>query len=78
VALTKSTTFLSSQVLISVRSITSWPGKTSVTCGKMVPPRSATTVVRMVGTPKALALLASAVVLLTTICGSWLFRLVSW
>ena len=34
VALTTSTTFSSSQVLTKVRSITSWPGNTSVICLK--------------------------------------------
>jgi hypothetical protein len=43
----------------------------------MRPPRSAITLVKMVGTPKAFAVLARAVALFTTICGSWLFRLVS-
>jgi hypothetical protein len=63
---------------MNVRSITSWPGKTSVICGKIRPPRSAITLVRMVGTPKVLAAFARAVELLTTACGSWLFRFVSW
>ena len=70
VALTASTTFLSSQVLIKVRSITSCSGNTSVICGKIRPPRSATTLVRIVGTPKTFAAFASAVELLTTMCGS--------
>ncbi|MCY1463270.1 hypothetical protein D9M71_811410 [compost metagenome] len=63
---------------MKVRSITSWPGNTSVMCGKIRPPRSAMTLVRMVGTPNALAVLASAVALFTTACGSWLLRLASW
>lgn len=77
VALAASTTFLSSHVLMNVRSMTSWPGKTSVIWGKMTPPRAAITLVRIVGTPKTLAAFANAVELLTTACGSWLFRLVS-
>src|SRR3954454_10175132 len=43
-----------------------------------LPPRSARTVVRMVGTPKILAVLASAMTLLTIIVGSWLCRLANW
>jgi hypothetical protein len=43
----------------------------------MRPPRSAITLVRIVGTPKALAAFARAAALLTTICGSWLFTFVS-
>src|SRR5207237_1353255 len=40
-----------------------------------LPPRSSTTVVRMVGTPKILAVFASATTLFTIIVGSWLCRL---
>ena len=45
---------------MNVRSITCWPGNTSVICGKMRPPRSAITLVKIVGTRKALAAFASA------------------
>ncbi|MCY1384292.1 hypothetical protein D9M69_725300 [compost metagenome] len=76
-ALTTLTTFSSCQVFTQVRSMTSWFGNTLVICLKRSPPRAAITLVRMVGTLKALASFASAVVLLTTICGSWLFRFAS-
>lgn len=46
VALTASTTFWSSHVLMKVRSITSWPGNTSVIWGNRSPPRSAITSVQ--------------------------------
>ena len=45
--------------------------------GKRRPPRSAITVVRTVGTPKALAAFARPAVLLITVCGSWLFTFAS-
>src|SRR6267378_5585940 len=43
-----------------------------------LPPRSSNTVVRMVGTLKILAVLASATTLFTIIVGSWLCRLANW
>src|SRR6476660_2048618 len=43
-----------------------------------LPPRSSRTVVRMVGTPKILAVFASAMTLFTIIVGSWLCRLANW
>lgn len=78
VALTASTTRWSCQVLMKVRSIGFCSGNTSWMPWMSRPPRSSRTVVRMVGTPKALAALASPTTLLTTIVGSWLFRLANW
>src|SRR6266700_4818870 len=68
--LTASTTRLSSQVLMKVRLIGFCSGKTS--CSPLIrkPPRSSTTVVRMVGTPNTLAVLARPMTLFTTIVGS--------
>src|SRR5439155_17084196 len=53
-------------------------GKTS--CSPLIrkPPRSSTTVVRIVGTPNSLAVLARPMTLFTTIVGSWLCRLANW
>src|SRR2546427_12212640 len=57
VLLTASTPRLSSQVLMKVRLIGFCSGKTS--CSSLIrkPPRSSTTVVRIVGTPNSLACL---------------------
>src|ERR1700757_1936822 len=43
-----------------------------------LPPRSCTTVVRIVGTLKALAAFARPMTLFTIIIGSWLCRLANW
>src|ERR1700741_275187 len=43
-----------------------------------LPPRSSTTVVRIVGTLKALAAFARPMTLFTIIIGSWLCRLANW
>src|ERR1700757_2434089 len=43
-----------------------------------LPPRSCTTVVRIVGTLKALAAFARPMTLFTIIMGSWLCRLANW
>ena len=63
---------------MKVRSIGFWSGKTSCRPLMSLPPRSSRTVVRMVGTPKILAVLASAMTLFTIIVGSWLCRLANW
>src|SRR5215213_6882750 len=56
---TASTTRVSSQVLMKVRSIGFCSGNTSCSGLMSLPPRSSRTVVRMVGTLKTLAVLAS-------------------
>ena len=43
-----------------------------------LPPRSSSTVVRIVGTLKTFAVFASAMTLFTIIVGSWLCRLANW
>src|SRR5437667_2504057 len=61
-----------------VRSIGFWSGNTACNPLMSLPPRSSTTVVRMVGTLKIFAALASPMTLFTIIIGSWLCRFANW
>ena len=67
---TTSVTLGSSQVLMKVRSIGFCSGNTSCRPLMMKPPRSCSTVVRIVGTLKSLAAFASTITLLMIIAGS--------
>ena len=61
-----------------VRSTGFWSGNTSWRPFMILPPRASSTVVRITGTLKALANLASPITLLTIIVGSWLWRFANW
>src|SRR3981081_4847199 len=68
---TASTTRASSQVLIQVRSLGFCFGKSSCNPLISLPPRSSTTVVRIVGTSNIFAAFARPTTLFTIIIGSW-------